>query len=150
MTERAGNGSASSAEPITQLVDHVFALAALLTREGDAIAEPSGLTAARWLVLGALQDGPLSPADIARRRGLQRQSVRESVLRLERSGHIARIDGPDRRTFLLQLTPRGQAALDDIEPRRAAWASETSTLVPPATLEAAVAALGTLRHHLTA
>lgn len=53
---------------------------------GDEIAVPEQLTAARWLVLGALQDGPLSPAEIARRRGLQRQSVRESVLRPEKSG----------------------------------------------------------------
>ena len=136
------------AEPITELVDHVFALAGLLSRDGDAIAGPSGLTAARWLVLGALQDGPLSPADIARRRGLQRQSVRESMLRLERSGHLERIGGADRRTFLLQLTPTGRAALEDIEPRRAAWARETAALLPSADLEAAATVLASLRRQL--
>lgn len=132
-------------EPITQLVDHVFALGGLLTSAGDAITAPTGLSASRWLVLGALAAGPLSPAEIARRRGLQRQSVRESVQRLEASGHLSRMPGADRRTFLVELTPAGRRALARIEPRRAAWAQATASLLDPAELDAAVATLGRLR-----
>lgn len=137
-------------QAVTQLVDHVFVLAGLFTRDGDAITASEGLSASRWLVLGALVDGPLSPAEIARRRGLQRQSVRESVLRLERSGHLARVAGPDRRTFLVELTEVGRGALERIEPRRAAWAERAAAHVPTADLDAALATLGRLRAGLAA
>lgn len=133
------------AEPITQLVDHVFALAGLLSSAGDALTADEGLSAARWLVLGAVADGPLSPAEIARRRGLQRQSVRESVLRLEASGHLARAAGPDRRTFLVELTPLGRQALERIEPRRAQWARDTAALLDAEILDVTVETLGRLR-----
>ncbi len=133
------------AEPITQLVDHVFVLAGQFLRAGDAITAPEQLTAARWLVLGALRDGPLSPAEIARKRGLQRQSVRESVLRLEKSGHVARVPGTDRRTFLVALTAQGRTALERIEPRRVRWADETAALVSPEDLDTAVAVMARLR-----
>ncbi len=132
-------------ERLTQLVDHVFALSGQFLEAGDAITAPEGLSAARWLVLGALQDGPMSPAEIARRRGLARQSIRESVARLERSGHIARTDGPDRRTFLVELTDEGRRALARIEPRRHSWAVETARDVELGELERAVAVLARLR-----
>lgn len=132
-------------ELITRLVDHVFALSSRFLDAGDAITAPDGLSAARWLVLGALQDGPMSPVEIARRRGLARQSIRESVLRLERSGHVARLDGADQRTFLIELTDRGRRALSSIEPRRRAWAVETAAQIELGELERAVAVLERLR-----
>ncbi|MEV5001100.1 MarR family winged helix-turn-helix transcriptional regulator [Nocardioides sp. LML1-1-1.1] len=130
---------------LTALVDHVFALAGRFTEAGDAITGPEDLSAARWLVLGALQDGPLSPAEIARRRGVARQSIRESVARLERSGHLSRTDGTDQRTFLVALTSRGREALARIEPRRRAWAEETAAAVEVEALRDAVAVLARLR-----
>lgn len=132
-------------ELLTALVDHVFALAGRFLDAGDEITRPEGLSAARWLVLGAVQDGALSPAEIARRRGLTRQSIRESVARLERSGHLARVGGGDRRTFLVQLTEHGREALARIEPRRRTWAEETSAALDPDELREAVALLGRLR-----
>ena len=130
---------------LTRLVDHVFALSGRFLTTGDELTRSEGLSAARWLILGALRGGPSSPAEIARRRGLTRQSVRESVARLERSGHISRTEGDDRRTFLVELTPRGRAALDRIEPRRRAWAEQTAASVDVAQLEDAVALLARLR-----
>lgn len=130
---------------LTALVDHVFALAGRFAEAGDAITRPEDLSAARWLVLGALQDGPLSPAEVARRRGLTRQSIRESVARLERSGHLSRTEGSDQRTFLVELTSRGREALARIEPRRRAWAEETAAAVEVEALRDAVAVLARLR-----
>jgi len=130
---------------LTRLVDHVFALSERFLAVGDEITRPEELSAARWLVLGALQDGPSSPAEIARRRGLTRQSIRESVARLERSGHLVRTDGDDKRTFLVELTARGRAALARIEPRRRSWAEQTASSVDAAELQAAVALLARLR-----
>lgn len=130
---------------LTRLVDHVFALSGRFLAAGDEITRPEELSAARWLILGALRHGPSSPAEIARRRGLTRQAIRESVARLERSGHISRTEGSDRRTFLLELAPRGRAALDRIEPRRRRWAEQTAARVDAAQLEDAVALLARLR-----
>jgi DNA-binding MarR family transcriptional regulator len=132
-------------EPITRLVDHVFALGGLLAHEGDRLTEPHGLTAARWLVLGALQEGPLSVAEIARRRGLRRQSVRESVQRLLRSAHLEEVSKANARTILVGHTAVGRAALDRIEPQRVNWAAEVGGVLPAAELGAAVEALAALR-----
>ena len=132
-------------ELLTQLVDHVFALSSHFLAADDTITAPEGPSAARWLVLGALQNGPMSPAGIARQRGLTRQSVREGVVRLEGSGHISRLDGEDRRTFLVDLTDKGRQVLDRIEPRRREWATQTALNVDSAHLEGAVTVLGQLR-----
>lgn len=142
---RSASRHESPEQLVTQLVDHVVALSAQLLAVGDELARPEGLSAARWLVLGALQDGPLSPAAIARRRGLARQSVRESVERLERSGHVSRAPGEDGRTFLVHLTKHGQSALAGIEPRRRSWAERTASAVDEHKLRDAVAVLATLR-----
>jgi DNA-binding MarR family transcriptional regulator len=132
-------------EPITRLVDGVFALNGLLTAEGDRLTAGHGLTAARWLVLGALQGGPLSVAEIARRRGVSRQSVRESVQRLTRSGHVEEVSRANSRTVLVGLTAAGAAALEGIEPERAAWAHEVGAVVPAEQLTTAVEVLDALR-----
>ena len=117
---------------LTELVDEVFRLAGRFSRAGDDIAAPTQLTAARWVVLGALQDEPATMAQVARRRGLRRQSVRESVDRLERTGLVARAPNPaDGRAPLVHLTEAGQRALSSIEPRRRAWVERTPAAPTP-------------------
>lgn len=131
---------------LTELVDEVFRVNAALLGEGDALAAGIGTTAAGWRVLGLLSDGAATVADIARRRGLRRQSVRETVERLERDGLVAREPNPaDRRAPLVALTGRGGAALRDIEPARADWASRRSADLDPADLVAALRLLRRLR-----
>lgn len=131
---------------LTELVDEVFRVNAALLGEGDALAAGIGTTAAGWRVLGLLSDGAATVADIARRRGLRRQSVRETVERLERDGLVAREPNPaDRRAPLVALTARGRAALRDIEPARADWAARRSADLDPAELVAALRLLRRLR-----
>ncbi|AUN41552.1 MarR family winged helix-turn-helix transcriptional regulator [Tsukamurella tyrosinosolvens] len=131
---------------LTELVDEVFRVNAALLAEGDALAAGIGTTAAGWRVLGLLSDGSATVADIARRRGLRRQSVRETVERLERDGLVAREPNPaDRRAPLVALTARGGAALRDIEPARADWAARRSADLDPADLVAALRLLRRLR-----
>ncbi|RDB45527.1 MarR family winged helix-turn-helix transcriptional regulator [Tsukamurella tyrosinosolvens] len=131
---------------LTELVDEVFRVNAALLAEGDALAAGIGTTAAGWRVLGLLSDGAATVADIARRRGLRRQSVRETVERLERDGLVAREPNPaDRRAPLVALTGRGGAALRDIEPARADWAARRSADLDPADLVAALRLLRRLR-----
>ncbi|KXP07828.1 MarR family winged helix-turn-helix transcriptional regulator [Tsukamurella pseudospumae] len=134
------------AELLTELVDEVFRLNAALLAEGDGLAATIGTTAAGWRVLGLLADGAATVADIARRRGLRRQSVRESVERLERDGLVVRGPNPaDRRAPLVGLTDRGRVALRDIEPARAAWADRRAEGLDGAELAAAVRVLRRLR-----
>lgn len=132
------------AQLLTELVDEVFRLNAVLLAEGDELAAGIGTTAAGWRVLGMLADGAATVADVARRRGLRRQSVRETVERLERDGLVVRApNAADRRAPLVELTDRGRAALREIEPARAAWAARRAADLDGADL---VTALRLLRH----
>jgi DNA-binding MarR family transcriptional regulator len=142
--------SESAGETVTRLVDEVVRLAGAFLAEGDAMTAPFGLTAARWLVLGALADEPVSVSEVARRRGLSRQSVRESAARLERDGLVVRVPDPaDARAPRLALTPRAREALDDLEPVRVAWAGRVAAAVGLGELATTLATLRTIRAALT-
>lgn len=133
-------------DEITRLVDAVIGLSGTFWEQGDRLTEPLGLTAAQWLVLGALQEGPLSVAAIARRRGLRRQSVRETVARLEASGFVERQVNPDDgRAPLVSMTGQGRQAQNRLEPRRAQWASELESRYDVHQVRAAVRLLNRLR-----
>ena len=62
-------------DAVTELVLKTFRLNGLFLQVAESIARPVGLTAAWWQVLGAVLDGPLTVAGIAREMGLARQSV---------------------------------------------------------------------------
>lgn len=117
----------TAADRLTELVDEVFRLADAFSRAGDGIVAEDGLTASRWLTLGAVAHGPLSVAAIARRRGLRRQSAAQAVAQLEAAGLVTRAPDPaDARAPLVTLTEKGRAVLDGIRPRRRAWAERTA------------------------
>jgi DNA-binding MarR family transcriptional regulator len=149
-----GSVAVSSTEPgdgVTRLVDTVIALSGAFLAAGDGLVAEFGLTASRWLTLGAVQDGGLSIAQIARRRGLRRQSVRESVERLERDGLVERAADPrDARAPVVSLTATGRAALEAIEPKRAAWAAGLEASIDSRALAAALETLAGVRARLTA
>lgn len=109
---------------ITALIDEVFLLNGRLLRAGDTLAAESGLTGARWQVLGALGDGPATASQVARKRGLRRQSVQEIVTKLRADGLVGTRPNPhDRRAPLLTLTPQAVEALTAIRPMQARWAN---------------------------
>jgi DNA-binding MarR family transcriptional regulator len=138
MTDRAG-------EQVTELVDEIVRLSGTFLAEGDRMTEPYGLTAARWLVLGALADESISVAEVARRRGLTRQSVRESAARLERDGLVTRVPDPDdARAPRLALTPRARTALEQLQPVRVEWAGRVARSVGARELETTLATLRTI------
>ena len=76
----------------TSVILTIFRANGLLLAAGDALAGSHGLTAARWQVLGAiaLAGRPLTVPQIARRMGLQRQSVHASVNRLVEDGLLTK------------------------------------------------------------
>lgn len=138
-------------DTLTSLVDAVVAVHGAFLAEGDALVAEFDLTAARWLVLGAIQDHPRTASEIARLRGLRRQSVRETVTRLERDGLItSQPNDADRRASLLVPTRKGRRALASIEPKRAGWARELENDLDARALQSAVAFLTQLRAQLDA
>ncbi|GAB3393245.1 DNA-binding MarR family transcriptional regulator [Amycolatopsis echigonensis] len=113
---------------------------------GDALTAEAGLTAAQWQVVGFLEDGPATAAELARRRGLRRQSVQETVNRLLRDGMLSRTDNPDdARAPLLRLTAKARAALRLLGPRQAEWADAVASRLPSADVETTLRTLRALR-----
>jgi DNA-binding MarR family transcriptional regulator len=87
------------------------------------MARPFGQTEARWQVLGVIEHGPATVADIARVFGLARQSVQRTADALEGEGLAAFEDNPrHRRAKLVRITPRGQAVLRRIQAAQGDWA----------------------------
>ena len=112
-------------EAFSDLVLEIFRINGLLLDAGDQLTQPSGLSSARWQVLGVVEHGPISVAHVARTMGLTRQSVQQTADGLEKEGFIAYAENPHhRRSKLMQLTPKGRAALDVVQQRHAAWANQ--------------------------
>lgn len=89
----------------------------------EELAEPAGLTAAWWQVLGAVLPEPLSVAGIAREMGITRQSVQRIADLLVHNGLAEYNDNPShKRAKLLQPTPAGRDAVARINPQHAAAA----------------------------
>jgi DNA-binding MarR family transcriptional regulator len=59
----------------TELVLETFRFNGRLLLAGDRLAKPLELTSSRWQVLGAIEEKPLTVAQIARKMGLARQNV---------------------------------------------------------------------------
>ncbi|WP_158849006.1 MarR family winged helix-turn-helix transcriptional regulator [Saccharothrix deserti] len=127
----------------SHLLIEVFRVNGLLLAAGDELAAPAGLTSARWQVLGVVDHGPTTVAEVARTMGLTRQAVRQTAASLVRDGMVVLQDNPDdRRAKRLALTPRGRSALREVERRQAAWANELAARISLAEIQAVT---GTLR-----
>jgi len=119
--ERADRTTAGDA--VSELIVHVFRLNGLLLAVGDAMARPAGQTSARWRVLAAIDEAPLSVAQIARAWWLTRQSVQRIADVLVRDGLATYEDNPNhRRAKLVRITPQGLNALRATRTRQRAWA----------------------------
>jgi DNA-binding MarR family transcriptional regulator len=116
----------------------IFRLDGALTAAGDALARPAGQTSARWRVLAALEQQPLTVAQIARAWSLARQSVQRIADVLEHDGLVTYEDNPDdRRAKLVRLTPKGAKALTRIQAAQQAWANQLGEQIGAADLDTA-------------
>jgi DNA-binding MarR family transcriptional regulator len=129
-------------DAISELVVHVFRLNGLLTAAGDDMAQPAGQTSARWRVLAAIEDAPLTVPQIARAWWLSRQSVQRVADVLVEDGLAVYQDNPGhRRSKLLRITPRGRSALRTIRRAQQTWANELGAEIGEADLQTANAIL---------
>jgi len=134
---------------MTALVLQIFRVNGLLLAVGDDLTGELGLTSARWQVLGALADGPLTAARIARNMGLKRQSVQRLVNVLTEQGILEFTDNPHhRRAMLVRLTEAGQRKYEQISKIQAQWVNGVSRDLGVEELSAAVKLLQNLEARL--
>jgi DNA-binding MarR family transcriptional regulator len=130
-------------DAMSELVVHVFRLNGLLTEAGDAMAGPARQTSARWRVLAAIEDRPLTVPQVARAWWLSRQSVQRVTDVLVEEGFAAYEDNPDhRRSKLVRITRRGTSALRRIQVAQRAWADGLGAEIGERDLQVANAILG--------
>jgi DNA-binding MarR family transcriptional regulator len=142
LSMRRSTGSAI----LTDLILEVFRLNGRLLSAGDALTRPAGQTSARWQVLGALDEQPLTVAEIGRRMGLTRQSVQRTADLLEADGLVSYRSNPaHQRAKLATLTPSGRATLDAITTRQIDWANRIARRLLEADLQQALATIFQVR-----
>lgn len=121
------HGSFSRASPEQQLmsavIKSVFRLNGQNLAIGEDLARPAGLTAARWLVLSAVLQGPATVPDIAREIGNTRQSVQRIADLLVEQGLAVYQENPAHlRSKLVAATDEGRRTVHRIKPAHAALA----------------------------
>jgi DNA-binding MarR family transcriptional regulator len=126
----------------SELLIEVFRVNGLLLAAGDALASPAGLTSARWQVLGVVDHGPATVAQVARTMGLTRQSVQQTADALVRDKLVELVENPaHRRARLMTLTPAGRTALRYVEEQQSGWANSIAERLPHSELRACLSVL---------
>jgi DNA-binding MarR family transcriptional regulator len=109
----------------------VFRLNGVLLAEGDRLGADSGLTSARWEVMGALAHGARTVPQIARQMGLTRQGAQRTVNVLLDEGLVALQPNPDhKRAKLVALTEEGFFRLAEVSERQIRWANAIGEHIP--------------------
>lgn len=141
----------SKGEALNTLIDELFQLNGRLLAAADALSAAHGLTGARWQVLAALklEQRPLTVAQIARRMGLQRQSVQRLSDILVEQEVLAYHANPDhKRAKLVDLTARGREIFDQASIAQIAWANSITDNFNLEELTAAACVLRKLKERL--
>ncbi len=136
---------------LTDLILETFRLNGRLLAAGDGLTADLGLSSARWQVMGAIADAPLSVAQIARNMGLTRQAVQRVADVLADEGLVAFAGNPNhRRAKLTCLTAGGRTVLDEVSRRQVDWSNRLSAGMAAEAIEQALTVLRTLRQRLDA
>lgn len=127
-----------SDDPLWDLVLSIFRLNGFFLHAGDRLTAGSGLTTARWQVLGAVLHEPLTVAAIARDMGLARQSVQRTADLLVEEGLCEYVPNPaHRRAKLLSATDHGLNSVRQLGPRVTAWSKRVRESVGDGVVDAA-------------
>ncbi len=146
----SGSGARTPAGALfTDLIFETFRFYSRINAAGDVLSEDTGLTSARWRVLGSVLPQPRSVAQIARERGLTRQSVQQIANSLVRDG-LAKLQHNERHksSKLLAPTERGRAAVLALNSRQIAWANQVGEIVKASDLKTALEIITKLRRCL--
>jgi len=141
----------SKSGTLTDLVLEIFRLNGLLIAAGDALVEETGLTSARWQVVGAiaLQQGRAPVAHIANAMGLSRQAVQRIADELEKTGIVEFRDNPHhKRAKLVTLTAKGHALNEAAMRLQKPWVAALGAGIDHTALQATLTVLTELRARL--
>lgn len=121
---------------VTDIVMMVFRLDGMFMKAAERIANPGGLTAARWRVLGAVLHEGRTVAEISRQMGLARQSVQPTADLLVRDGFATFVDNPRHKSAkLLVATEKGLSLVASIAGRQSQWANAVGAALDPEALK---------------
>jgi len=124
---------------LTELVTVLPRVQGQLEEAARKLAEPSSLTAARWLVLSAVECAPASAAQVARAIGLTRQAVQQTADALEGDGLIQfRANPRHKRAKLIEATALGRQRFAAVQARQIAWANRLAKRLGRASLDASL------------
>jgi DNA-binding MarR family transcriptional regulator len=125
-------------DPLNDLVLNVFWLNGFFLDAADRLTAGTGLTTARWQVLGAVLHESLTVAAVARNMGLARQSVQRTADLLVEQGLCEYSPNPaHRRAKLLSPTDHGLDSLRRLGPRASAWSKRVRESVGDDVVDAA-------------
>lgn len=138
---------------LTGLILETFKLNGRILAAGTALTAGTGLSSARWQVMGAIEidQRPLTVAQIARSMGLSRQSVQRVADFLEEDGMIEYFDNPDhRRAKLLRFTAKGRSALHAVGRLQVLWVNELAKGLSKSEISSALRVMRAVRARLEA
>jgi DNA-binding MarR family transcriptional regulator len=110
----------------------------------DAERQESGLSLLQTMLLHSVGERPgIGVADLARMQQVRNPTMSAQVKALEAAGLLARAapDPQDRRRSGLQLTPEGQARLDQMHAQRMDWLSQRVARLSPEQMRQLAAAI---------
>lgn len=135
----------------TELILETFRFNGRLLTAGDSLTRPFNLSSARWQVLGAIVEKPLSVAQIARNMGVARQSVQRLADNLEKTGIVEYAPNPDHgRAKLVRLTDEGYRVEKALTQRQIRWANEIASSASSGEIASALSLMKNLRLRLEA
>ena len=140
-------GRTRAGDSATALILTVMELHGELRRHGRRITVPVGQSPARWQVLGAVREAPLTVSQIARRMGGTRQGIQRVANLLAQEGLIEFLDNLDHKNSPnVSLTASGHRVNQRISDRQAVWANAIGERVTQRSVGEAVK---TLEHFLS-
>lgn len=133
-------GRTKKTNELTRLVFTLFELHGLLFEHGHRITKPFGQTPARWQVLGAIVDEPLTVSQIARRVGNARQSLQRVANILHKEDLVEFSMNPDhQRSPKVELTKKGRKLITKINNKQEKWSDEIVRQLKLSDLKTAIA-----------
>ena len=147
--KKSGVRPADARRIFPAFVFELFRAYSRLNSAGDEIAREFGLSSARWRVLGSACRSPKTVSDIARERGLTRQSVQQIVNSLLEDRLVKLIENKNHKNAkLVAPTPSGKRAVLVLNKQATGFMTNMIDAVSVKDLEAATRILEKFRIQL--
>ena len=123
----------------------LFRLHGQVLHAADVMSADAGLSGARWQVMKVVSRRPMTVSQVARRLGLQRQSVQRTADGLREQGLAEVLPNVDHaRAGLISLTATGRRTLEALQRRQQAWLDRCLRGATRADMDALVLSLADL------